>query len=61
MGVLGHSEDIQAPFIDVLQVLLESRQDDCKCLSESHNFHVVSFGVYFVHHIPSTAVPPGPS
>lgn len=43
MGVLGHSEDIQAPFIDVLQVLLESRQDDCKCFSESHNFHVVSF------------------
>lgn len=25
MGVLGHSEDIQAPFVDVLQVLLESR------------------------------------
>lgn len=27
MGVLGHPEDIQAPFVDVLQVLLEGRQD----------------------------------
>lgn len=48
MGVLGHSEDIQAPFVDVLQVLLESRQDDSTCLRESHHFHavVLRFGAY---------------
>lgn len=38
--VLGHFEDIQTPFVDVLQVLLESRADDCKCPSQSHNFQV---------------------
>lgn len=27
-GVLGHSEDIQAPFVDVLQVLLQSRENN---------------------------------
>lgn len=62
MGVLGHSEDIQAPFVDVLQVLFSSRVDKTTIsLSQSHTFHFFFFFAVSVHHILATAVPPGPS
>lgn len=60
MGVLGHPEDVQSPFIDVFQILLDRSENVERyvSVSASQTPRIAEYLRFIFDRLPSTAVPP---